>query len=156
MKAIIDFAARFGAKLSLNPDLMVKKEGRYFLLTRLLRRFILEDFYYAGAYLGKTKAGKFFPSFNLLRKMGENKANSVVVDRKASWLFICGRDIFRKGISAPNGPLKVNDYVLVLNECNECLGFGRIVCNLNAVGKGTDVAVKNISDVGDFLRRETR
>ena len=152
MKAIIDFAARFGAKLSLNPDLMVKKEGRYFLLTRLLRRFILEDFYYAGAYLGKTKAGKFFPSFNLLRKMGENKANSVVVDRKASWLFICGRDIFHEGIKSVHGSRRKGDITLVMNDFGECLGFGRILQDLSS--KGTCIAVKNISDIGDFLRRE--
>ena len=156
MKVILDFAARFDTKLSLNPDFVIKKDGRYFLLNSILRRFVLRDYYYAGVYLGKARAGKFFPSFILLKRMAENKANSVMVDRKASWLFICGRDVFRKGILAVNGSPNKNDYALVLNEFNECLGFGMIVCNLYTIGKGTDVAVKNVSDVGDFLRRETR
>jgi len=34
------------------------------------------------------------------------------------------------------------------------LGFGRILCSLEAEAKKTEVAVKNISDIGDFLRRE--
>jgi ribosome biogenesis protein Nip4 len=40
-----------------------------------------------------------------------------------------------------------------MNEFGECLGFGKIVCRLDGAAK-TEVAVKNISDVGDFLRRE--
>jgi ribosome biogenesis protein Nip4 len=41
---------------------------------------------------------------------------------------------------------------LILNQYDECLGFGRIMRDLNEKTNG--VVVKNISDVGDFLRRE--
>ena len=156
MKAIVDFVAKFGTKIPLNTDFVVKKDGRYFLLNGILKRFIRDDYYYAGTYLGKMKDGIFFPSFNLLAWIGRRRANSVVIDRKASWLFICGRDIFRKSILSVNVSPGKNDYVLVLNEFKECLGFGRIVSSLNAAGKGADPAVRNISDIGDFLRRETR
>ena len=154
MKQIIDFSARFGGKLILNLDFVVKKGGRYFLLNRTLRRFIHKDFYYAGIYLGKIKDGKFFPSFNLLSLIAKNKANKVIIDRKTSWLFICGRDIFRKGIVTVQGARGKNDYTMVMNENGECLGFGKITYSLDVAGKETDVAVRNISDVGDFLRRE--
>jgi ribosome biogenesis protein Nip4 len=40
----------------------------------------------------------------------------------------------------------------VLNEFSECLGFGRIMGDLSGSEK---VAIKNVLDVGDFLRRET-
>jgi ribosome biogenesis protein Nip4 len=154
MKAVMDFAFQCGAKFSLNPKLILKKSGRYFLVNKNLRRYIQKDFYYAGTYLGKVKNGKFFPSFNLLAILAKGDANKIVVDKKTAWLFICGRDIFRKGILAVRGSRNKGDHTLVLNEFGECLGFGKIVCSLGGVVKKTEVAVKNISDVGDFLRRE--
>jgi ribosome biogenesis protein Nip4 len=84
--------------------------------------------------------------------LAKGEANKIVVDRKAAWLFVCGRDIFRRGILAVHGSRRKGDYVLVLNEFGECLGFGKITHSLDAVE--TQVVVKNISDVGDFLRRE--
>jgi ribosome biogenesis protein Nip4 len=152
MKPILDFALQVGVKIALDAKLMVKKGGRYFLLNANLQRLIRRDFYYAGTYLGKVKNGKFFPSFNLLVMLAEGEANKIVVDRKAAWLFICGRDVFQRGIVAVHGSRRKGDYTLVVNEFGECLGFGKITHNLDA--KETQVAVKNISDVGDFLRRE--
>ncbi len=154
MRALVKFAFQLGAKIALNPELIVERAGRYFLLNEVLLKVARKDFYYAGAYLGKAKNGKFFPSFNLLAMLAKGKANKIVVEKKAAWLFICGRDIFRKGIMAVQCSQKKGDHVLVLNEFGECLGFGRIVRGLD-VGAKTEVAVKNISDVGDFLRRET-
>jgi ribosome biogenesis protein Nip4 len=153
MKAIVKFAFQLGAKISLNPDYIVEKGGRRFLLNDALLKVAREDFYYAGTYLGKVKNGKFFPSFNLLAMLAKGEANKIVVEKKAAWLFICGRDIFRKGILAVRGSRKRGDHVLVLNEFGDCLGFGRIVRGLDE-GTKNEVAVKNISDVGDFLRRE--
>lgn len=154
MKAIMKFALQVGAQFSLNADFIVNKAGRYFLLNEALLRVAKQDFYYAGTYLGKVKKGKFFPSFNLLAILAKGEANKVVVDKKAAWLFICGRDIFQKGISAVHGSRKKGDHILVLNEFGECLGFGKIVCGLGEEVKNTEVAVKNILDIGDFLRRE--
>ena len=148
----MDFAFQLRAKIALNADFTVKKGGRYFLLNENLHTFIRKDFYYAGTYLGKIKDGKFFPSFTLLAMLARGKANKIVVGKKAAWLFICGRDIFRKGILAVHGSQRKGDHTLVLNEFSECLGFGKITHILDA--EGTQVVVKNISDVGDFLRRE--
>jgi ribosome biogenesis protein Nip4 len=154
MKAIRDFAFQCGAKLSLNPEFILNKSGRYFLVNKNLLGYVQKDFYYAGTYLGKAKKGKFFPSFNLLAMLAKGEANKVVVDKKAAWLFICGRDIFRRGILTVRGSRRKGDHTLVLNEFGECLGFGKIVCRLDGAAKKMEVAVKNISDVGDFLRRE--
>jgi ribosome biogenesis protein Nip4 len=154
MKAIIAFAFQCGAKLSLNPEFILNKSGRYFLINKNLRGYIQKDFYYAGTYLGKVKKEKFFPSFNLLAMLARGDANKIVVDKKAAWLFICGRDIFRRGILTVRGSRKKGDHTLVLNEFGECLGFGKIIGSLDETSK-TEVAVKNVSDIGDFLRRET-
>ncbi len=112
------------------------------------------NYYYAGLYLGKIKNGMFFPSFNLLNMLVGAAANKIVVDQKAAWLFICGRDVFRVGIVKVMGSKRKGDDTLVLNEFGECLGFGKILDDLtSSEGK---LAVKNVLDIGDFLRRETR
>lgn len=155
MKAIMKFAAQVGAQFSLNADFVVNKAGRYFLLNEALLKVAERDFYYAGTYLGKVKKGKFFPSFNLLTMLARGEANKIVVDKKAAWLFICGRDIFRKGILSVYGSQKKGDHTLVLNEFGECLGFGNIVGRLAEGADKESVVVENVLDVGDFLRRET-
>jgi len=155
MKAILKFALQVGGKISLNADFIVEKGGRYFFLNEALLKITRKDFYYAGSYLGKVKNGKFFPSFNLLAMLAKGEANKIVVEKKAAWLFICGRDVFRQVILAVRGSQKKGDHTLVLNEFGECLGFGKIICSLAEAAKKTEVAVKNISDVGDFLRRKT-
>jgi ribosome biogenesis protein Nip4 len=154
MKPILDFAFQVGAKIALNPDFTVLKGGRYFLLNENLKRLIRRDFYYGGTYLGKVKNGKFFPSFNLLAILAKGKANKIAVDEKAAWLFTCGRDIFRKAVLVVHGSRRKGAYTLVLNEFGECLGFGNIIYSLGADTKGTEVGVKHILDIGDFLRRE--
>ena len=151
MKPITDFAQRVNAKLILDPRFVVKKEGRYYLLARNLLSIAGGDFYYAGFYLGKMKNNRFFPSFNLLKMLAKTETNKIVVDDKAAWLFICGRDIFGKRITASYGSRRKGDYTLILNSFEECLGFGRIMQNLDVK---SEVVVKNVSDVGDFLRRE--
>ena len=146
------FALQVGAKISLNSDFIVKKGGRYFLLDKALLKIARKNFFYAGTYLGKVKNGKFFPSFNLLAMLAKGEANKIVVDKKAAWLFICGRDVFQQGILAVRDSRKKGDHTLVLNEFDECLGFGKIIGSLDEAVK-TEVAVKNVSDIGDFLRR---
>ena len=155
MKAIGKFAFQLGAKISLNPDLVVEKSGRYFLLSEGLLKVARKDFYYAGTYLGKVKNGKFFPSFNLLATLAKGEANKILIEKKAAWLFICGRDIFREGILEVRGSLRKGDHTLVLNEFGECLGFGKIMSSLEETTGKNKVAVRNVSDIGDFLRRET-
>jgi ribosome biogenesis protein Nip4 len=153
MQRLIKFAFQLGAKISLNPHLIVQKGGRYFLLNENLQKIFRKNFYYAGTYIGKIKKGKFFPSFNFLMMLAKGEANKIVVDKKAAWLFICGRDIFRTGILTVRGSRKKGDHTLVLNEFGECLGFGKIIGSLE-VAAATEPVVKNVSDVGDFLRRE--
>jgi ribosome biogenesis protein Nip4 len=155
MKPIISFAAQLGTTIALKLNYTVRKGNRYFLLNPNLNKVIRKDFYYAGTYLGKVKNGKFFPSFNLLAMLAKTEANKVTVDHRSAWLFICGRDIFQKGITAVQGSRQKGSHALVLNEFGECLGFGKIVHTLSAEDKGNEVAVKNISDIGDFLRRES-
>jgi ribosome biogenesis protein Nip4 len=143
-----------GATVTLDKRLVVEKQNRYFLVNETLRPHVQGDFFYAGAYLGKVKDRNFFPSFILLSTMAEGKANKAVVDKKAAWLFICGRDVFKRGILNITSSRTRGSYTLVLNEYNECLGFGRIQRNIYEEKDKNQVIIKNISNIGDFLKRE--
>lgn len=102
-----------------------------------------------GTFLGKTAHGKFFPSFQLLDVLLPKTGKKITLNNKASWLFVCGRDVLNQGIiSAPEG-LKVGDMVLLQNENQECLGLGEW-------REEKKMAIKRLLDRGDFLRRERR
>jgi len=152
VKPIDYFVSLFGASISLDESLVVKKNNRYFLLSASLKKLPLKDSFYAGTYLGKVKNERFFPGFGLLRMMAEKKTNKVVVNKKTEWLFICGRDVFKRGIVKTIGSARKGDHVLVLNRYDECLGFGRVVSDLRR--EEESVVIKNVLDIGDFLRRE--
>ncbi len=152
-KVITTFAARFGVDVGLNHDLIVEKNGRYYLVNAALKPLLEGDFFLAGTYLGKAKEGKFFPSFNLLSMLAKQQgSNRVVVDPKAAWLFICGRDILAKGVVKTYGATKRGTATLVLNGFGECLGFGTVMGAFDPSNEG--VVVRHVVDVGDFLRRE--
>lgn len=145
---IFDFAKQLGAKINIDERLLVEADGRYFLLSTNLRRLLRPGFFFVGIYLGKYRRGRFFPSFSLLKMVAFGGGRSVVVDERSEWLFVCGRDVFQKGVVEVRGEVSEGDLVLIMNSHDECLGFGR------ALGSLGQVAVRNISDVGDFLRRE--
>ncbi len=151
MKELEDFISKLNASIDFDGRYVIMKKDRYFLVTRQLEE-LAHDFFYAGTYLGKIKKGLFFPSFPLLTMISKKNANKVIVDRRTEWLFVCGRDLFRKGILTVTGSTRKGDLTLVLNENDECLGFGKIIRDLNEKKEG--IAVRNIADVGDFLRRE--
>jgi len=153
-KTIINLASRFDVHIGLNEDSIIEKNGRFYMVNSVLKPYVHPDFFYAGLFLGKAKEGKFFPSFNLLSMLSKEGANKVIIDKKAAWLYICGRDILGKSILRFHGSGKKNTDVLVLNEFGECLGFGRIVGKLSDGTKSSEIVVMNVSDVGDFLRRE--
>ena len=94
-----------------------------------------------GTYIGSGKP--FHPSAALLDWIGERTERYVVIDKKASWLFVCGRDLFVNSILTKNVN---NGMVIVKNELNEVLGYGQF--------EGKRGAIKNLLDKGDFLRRE--
>jgi ribosome biogenesis protein Nip4 len=152
MKPLTAFASQFGGKIALNPDFVLETELRYYLLNPALRKVTRNDFYYAGLHLGKVKNGMFFPSFNFLNMLVPIAANKVVLNRKAAWLFICGRDVFRKGIVKFIGSQRKGDFTLVLNEFGECLGFAMV--SVSVEESAGQVVLRNVLDVGDFLRRE--
>ena len=68
----------------------------------------------------------------------------MVINDKSAMIFLYGKNILKQGIQkTENNPVK-GDWVLVINK-NECLGFGVVQ---------PDGTVRNVFDLGDYLRRE--
>ncbi len=153
MKQINNFVSQFDTKIFFEEKNVILKGNRYYIVSRDKQKDLPSNFFYTGTYLGTLKGQSFFPSFFLLDMVSKQKSNKLIVDSKTAWLFICGRDIFRRGI-VKGTRLKKGEYTLVLNQMNECLGYGKILINLRGPPDSKQIAVKNILDIGDFLRRE--
>ncbi len=119
-----------------------KKDNKYFLVKEIPK---LKPFY-AGIYLGALEQ-KFYPSSWLLEWVSKRTKQKVYVDDKGEWMFICGKDIYRRSWVRKRKIVSKDGTVLVMNVHDECLGYG-------VFQDRKRIAVRNIFDIGDFLRRE--
>ena len=149
---IADFIGQF-TDMQLNH---VQKFGReYYQIfpeldsaVALIRKNAGRDPVSAGVFLGEERRKVFVPSIALLDILGRSTDRWVVVDEKAEWLFLCGRDVFAKSVVNAN----VKDgIVLVASRKKEVLGYGAIAGDLSRPER---VFIRNMLDKGDFLRRE--
>lgn len=102
---------------------------------------------YTGTYLGQNKQ-RFEPSTILLQMLaGEKSTHKVYVDRDTAWLFVVGKDVFDENITDRTEGVRLGGYCLVMYG-DQCIGYGRYEtsCDIKVV--------KNLYDIGDFLRRE--
>lgn len=150
MKDLNIFLQDFGIKMDFDEKEIIRVNTKRFLVKEELQKFILDKdkLTYIGKYLGKTKKD-FIPSFILLDEIAEKKVNKIYLDRKAAWLFVCGRDIFEKNIMKMEGKFEEGNFFLVMME-DYCLGYGKA-----DLFEGKKI-LKNLFDRGDFLRRERR
>ena len=154
MKNLLKFIKQFTNKRFIDARNLLVVENKFFVINEKLKNIIKKtgkEPFYAGTYIGKSKGFKFFPSFALLQRIAIYTTNKIWVDDKTEWLFVCGRDIFAKGIIKATGHKEKGGISLIFNQHNELLGFGKIVKKLDK----KEVVVENILDVGDFLRRES-
>ncbi len=125
----------------------VVKVGREFYLVENTKDFWDKfkgrlNVVWCGVYLGFEK-DFFVPSLWLLERLSEKVSKKVWVNSKGEWLFICKRNVLSESISKMEN-VENNDLCLVVNQHDECLG----------IGKRENKVIKNIFDIGDFLRRE--
>ena len=110
-------------------------------------RYSRDRMVYNGLYLGQDKRW-FIPSSLLLQKLAKEEATKkAYVDRDAAWLFVVGKDIFEQNVQRFEGDVKPGRYCLVMFG-EGCLGYGRFETS------GELRVIKNMFDLGDFLRRE--
>jgi len=102
---------------------------------------------YSGKLLGRTKA-EFIPAAGLLRELGRmEEPHKAWVDERVGWLFACGRDVFGESILRSEGELAEGTCFLVMMG-GDCLGYGIVETS------GGRTMLRNVFDIGDFLRRE--
>ncbi len=130
----------------------LKIGSNYYLDSNLLQfsRATKSRPYSLGLTLGRIENNKFFPSITLLQLISKKSGRKVFLNKKGAWLFVCGRDIFGSSVVKANVEEGV---VLVQNEFDENLGYGKIVAKFSEKNR---VVLQNILDAGDFLRRENR
>lgn len=134
----------------------IKKSKNYFSSDKTLielEKKIPETTFSSGVYLGEEIKKEFSPSIALLDCIAPLTDKKVVIDEKSAWLFLCGRDVFGKSIKEVLSDERL-DYVIVLNERHEVLGYGKVQSALTNIKNPEKVVIKNILDRGSFLRRE--
>ncbi len=150
MEKIDEFVSYFtGQKI----DNILRVKDGYFLAGRELKETSEKTGqtpFAIGLFLGKLKNRNFVPGASILNIISKKTDRKVFVNRKTEWLFLCGRDIFGKGIVKANVK---KGKVLVQNERDENLGYGEVIEDISEKDK---IVVKNLFDKGAFLRREKR
>lgn len=145
---IYRFIKRFTDKIF---DNVVKIKNKYYLSGKdliELRKKIRLDVESIGLYLGDENKKVFNPSPALIEEISKVTDKKVFVNKKAEMLFVCGRDLFSKSVLKTNSK---DGFVLVQNERDENLGYGKVVGNLSENNK---IFIKNLLDKGIYLRKE--
>jgi ribosome biogenesis protein Nip4 len=132
----------------------IRRVGRNFYLAeeRLweIKNGINRDIYSVGLHLGEEKMG-FSPSpalIDMMSKMPDADSRKVFVNKKAEWMFLCGRNVLSDSIL--RNPHNLSEgLVLVQNEKDENLGYGLFK-------KEDTLIIKHILDKGKYLRMDEK
>ena len=149
-----DFIKQFTEKNILDLNCVMQLRSDFFLVSEGLKETLSSTKHvpsFIGIALGKKKKN-FVPSTYLLSKIADATESKVIVNKQGAWLFICGRHLYGRSVVSFNKSQKINDSVLVMNEFNECLGYGKVINPLDS----KKVVVQNLFDIGDFVRRERK
>ncbi|MBW2978481.1 hypothetical protein KY304_00015 [Candidatus Woesearchaeota archaeon] len=149
-----EFISLFSREKMFDENDILQLRSDYYLVNSKLRKILKQTQHSAsfiGIYLGKRKKS-FVPSPYLLNKLKKSAKNKITVSDKGAWMFICRKHIYARSVVNFNQNQKFGDFVLVLNKNDECLGYGKVINKFSS----KKVAVQNIFDIGDFVRRERR
>jgi ribosome biogenesis protein Nip4 len=111
-----------------------------------IKNGVNRDVYSVGLFLGEEKMG-FSASpalIDLISKFPDSQSKKIFINKKAEWLFLCGRNVLSESIAKnPNGLSE--GLVLVQNEEDENLGYGLFK-------REDTLIIKHILDKGRYLR----
>lgn len=127
----------------------IEIDNNYFLANKDILEFSTKDCLMIGLPMGKVVKNKFKPSLALLSLLNQCSNEKVIVKDIGEIDFIYGKDLKARCVERIVGEDKKGFLKLIVNKNDECLGYGKIVGNLEG-GK----VVKSLLDIGDFLRRE--
>ena len=131
----------------------IKIGNKYFLadasLTELAKKLNTKT-ESIGLFLGEEKNEKFMPSLALLEILAKVSDEKVIVNNIGELDFLYKKDIKKRHIKGFSGGPKEGFLKLVLNESDDCIGYGKISKDLDS----ETPELANILDRGNFLRRE--
>ncbi|MCK4715150.1 MAG: hypothetical protein KAT35_06220 [Candidatus Aenigmarchaeota archaeon] len=106
--------------------------------------------YSAGLFAAKVVGKKVRPSLQLLHNI--DFQNVVVVGPKAEQRFLYGKHLTSRDVIWSSGLLG-GETVVVCNESDETLGYGRALTNSDIMKRlGKEEVVRNLDDLGWYLR----
>ena len=149
MRLLMRLLRDLGSAYSPEESEVLRINDKYFTLSPSLRDGLKarKGLVYAGRYLGRDRR-LFQPSALLLETLAaEPETNKVHVGRDAAWLFACGRDLFEESVEEAEPELALGSHYLVVYG-GRCIGYGRYET------AGGRRVIRNLFDLGDFLRRE--
>lgn len=103
--------------------------------------------------MDKSKEGKYRASLYTASKIKNEAINKVIIISKAEQLFLYSRNVISKSVVKVLGKPKRGDILLILNEQEDCLGLGMMLKDA-LVDRGEEPVVKNLVDMGKYLRCE--
>jgi len=112
--------------------------------------------YSIGLGIGEIKSNKLLLSLSGGYFISAFTDKRAIINPEAEQLFLYMRDIYCKSIISIKEGLAKEDKVLVANTSNDYLGLGKIllpISDFENPKKGDDVAIKNIIDLGWYLRK---
>jgi len=124
-------------------------DGSYFIVRE--QELLTYRPVFSGECIGHLRDDRFIPSADFLQDIGRKAKYHIVASKEGTWHIIRGKDVLGKEIIKHNNPPE-GARVVILNEHDECLGYGTVVSSFSTSGR----VVKNLFDIGDLLRRERR
>ena len=140
---------RFVAQFTHEIIPVIKVGRNCYLVNDAVAQFkdkIHRDVFALGVFLGEEK-NYFIPSpalIDIIAKKTDSEQHKLFINKKAEWLFLCGKNIFDESVLRPQMPQE-GSLVLVQNELDENLGYGLIK-------KEDRWIIKNLLDKGYYLR----
>ena len=150
MRLLRRLLRHLNSSLTLSEAEVTRINDKYFTIGPVLidRLRVREGLVYAGRYLGRDRR-LFEPSSLLLQMLASEPGTyKVHVGRAAAWLFVCGRDLFEESVEEIEPRLILGAHYLVVHG-GRCVGYGRYET------AGERRVLRNLFDLGDFLRRES-
>jgi predicted RNA-binding protein (TIGR00451 family) len=154
IKYLNDFVSKF---CDMKIENVIYINENFFLVLDQQKKIIESLFLkpvFAGEFLGTFKKDRkvFFPSITLIKMISKKCKKKVILNKKGSFLFLCGRDLMNESIVIYEEEIKKGDYVLVFDNKDDCIGYGEAITDLSNRRGG--IVIRNKLDLGDFLRRE--
>jgi ribosome biogenesis protein Nip4 len=109
------------------------------------------DVFSIGRFIGEERKG-FQPTSAFVDLVAARDERRVIVEDKAAWLFLCGRDVLMASVRE-EGPFSPNQLAIVADREGNVLGYGKIVAPFSRKMRNK-VYVKHVLDKGEYLRRE--